>query len=105
MRIGGTPIRLWGWGGLIIEGVLILFFSPVGERSLFRMTVAITMQQTLSEQHYSQANPGSFIFTTAPFSGLHFTAEKTERQMKFPAHGHTTCHMTKVTNSVSRPRF
>lgn len=109
LRIGGTPVRLWGWGGLIIEGVLVFFFSPVGERSLFRMTVAITMQQMLSEQHCSQANPGSFLFTRAPFRGLHCTAEKTEAdEVSSPRsynlshdQGHKLCFQTQVLTTAS----
>jgi len=42
LGVGGAPVGLWGWGRLIIKGILIFFLSPVGERGLLRMTMVIT---------------------------------------------------------------
>ena len=28
LGVGGAPIGLWGWGRLIIKGILIFFLSP-----------------------------------------------------------------------------
>lgn len=58
LGVGGAPVGLWGWGGLVIEGVFILFLSPVGERSVLRMTVVITtMLQVLPEQPWCKTDP------------------------------------------------
>lgn len=40
MGIGGAPIGLWGRGGLVVEGILVFFFRPVGERSVENVVMA-----------------------------------------------------------------
>lgn len=81
MGVGGTPVSLWGWGRLVIKGILILFFSPVGERNVFRIAGDHNNAAKTSRQapNYKQ-NLGNFILTTAPSRGLHFVSEVTGKQ-------------------------